>query len=78
MGRKSLFNFYLDDDVKREAQDKLIRLTSDQPKGQLASLIRILVKQFVMTPDEKVNPLLIDAIAAEYEYSQKLNKRSRL
>jgi hypothetical protein len=25
-----------------------------------------------------VNPLLVEAIAAEYEYSQKLNKRSRL
>ena len=78
MGRKSLFNFYLDDEVKVQAQDKLIRLTSDQPKGQLASLIRILLKQFVATPDEKVNPLLIEAISAEYEYSQKLNKRSRL
>lgn len=78
MGRKSLFNFYLDDDVKKQAQDKLVRLTGDQPKGQLASLIRILVKQFVATPDEKVNPLLVEAIYAEYEYSQKLNKRSRL
>lgn len=78
MARKSLFNFYLDDDVKQEAVDKLIRLTGDQPKGQLAALIRILLKQFVATPDDKVNKLLIDAIAAEYEYSQKLNKRSRL
>ena len=78
MGRKSLFNFYLDDEVKVQAQNKLIRLTSDQPKGQLASLIRILLKQFVATPDEKVNKLLIEAIAAEYEYSTKLNKRSNL
>lgn len=78
MARKSLFNFYLDDDIKQEAVDKLIRLTGDQPKGQLAALIRILLKQFVATPDDKVNKLLIEAIAAEYEYSQKLNKRSRL
>lgn len=78
MGRKSLFNFYLDDEVKAKAQDKLIHLTGDQPKGQIAALIRVLLKQFVATPDEKVNPLLIEAISAEYEYSQKLNKRSRL
>ena len=78
MARKSLFNFYLDDDIKQEAVDKLIRLTGDQPKGQLAALIRILLKQVVATPDDKVNKLLIEAIAAEYEYSQKLNKRSRL
>ena len=78
MSKKHLFNFYLDDDVKKEAQEKLVRLRNDQPKGQLAALIRVLLKQFVMTPDEKVNPLLIEAIAAEYEYSQTLNKRSRL
>lgn len=75
---KNLFNFYLDDNIKQEAQAKLVRLTGDQPKGQLAALIRVLLKQFVSTPDEKTNKLLIDAIAAEYEYSQKLNKRSRL
>lgn len=75
---KSLFNFYLDDKTKIEAQEKLIRLTGDQPKGQLAALLRVLLKQFNATPDNKINPLLINAIAAEYEYSQKLNKRSRL
>jgi hypothetical protein len=78
MDKKHLFNFYLDDDVKKAAQEKLVRLRNDQPKGQLAALIRVLLRQFVMTPDEKVNPLLIEAIAAEYEYSQTLNKRSRL
>ena len=75
---KNLFNFYLDDEVKNKAVEKLVRLSGDKPKGQLAALIRVLLKQFVATPDEKVNPLLIEAISAEYEYSQKLNKRSRL
>lgn len=78
MSKKSLFNFYLDDTDKKLANEKLIRLTKDTPKGQLAALIRVLLKQFIATPDEKVNPLLIDAIVAEYEYSTKLNKRSRL
>ena len=76
--RKSLFNFYLDDDLKEKVQDKITRLAGDQPKGQVAALIRVLLRQFVATPDDKVNPLLIEAIAAEYEYSTKLNKRSRL
>lgn len=75
--KKTLFNFYLDDEVKQEVQDKLTRLTGDKPKGQVASLIRVLLKQFVSTSDEKVNPLLIQAIEAEYEYSAKLNKRSK-
>ncbi len=78
MSNKTLFNFYLDDDVKQEAIEKLVRLSGDKPKGQLASLIRVLLRQFIATPDEKVNKLLIEAVAAEYEYSAKLNKRSRL
>ena len=78
MGRKNLFNFYLDDDVKQQATLKLIRLSGDKPKGQLAALLRVLLRQFIATPDNKVNPLLIEAIAAEYEYSQSLNKRSNL
>jgi hypothetical protein len=76
--KKTLFNFYLDDEDKQSATEKLIRLSGDRPKGQLAALIRVLLKQFIATPDDKVNPLLIEAIAAEYEYSAKLNKRSRL
>jgi hypothetical protein len=44
----------------------------------VAALIRVLLRQFVATPDEKTNPLLLEAIAAEYEYSTKLNKRSKL
>ena len=62
---KNLFNFYLDDEVKNKAVEKLVRLSGDKPKGQLAALIRVLLKQFVATPDDKVNPLLIEAIAAE-------------
>lgn len=75
---KSLFNFYLDDITKKKATEKINRLAGEQSKGQLAALIRVLLKQFVATPDEKVNKLLIEAVAAEYEYSTKLNKRSRL
>lgn len=75
---KSLFNFYLDDDVKKSAIEKLNRLNGEQSKGQLAALIRVMLKQFVATPDERVNPLLISALDAEYEYSTKKNKRSRL
>ncbi len=75
---KTLFNFYLDDELKDKVQAKISRLLKDQPKGQVAALIRVLLRQFVATPDDKTNPLLLEAIAAEYEYSTKLNKRSRL
>ena len=75
---KSLFNFYLDDDLKELVQQKLTRLTGDTPKGQLASLIRVLLKQFNATPDDKVSKVLLEAISAEYTFSQTLNKRSKL
>lgn len=75
---KRLYNFYLEDEDKEKAQQKLLRLCGTQSKGQLAALIRILIKQFIAIPDDKTNPLLIEAIDAEYSYSQKLNKRSRL
>lgn len=78
MNKMSLFNFYLDDDTKHLANDKLTRLRGEQSKGQLSALIRVLLKQFNSTPDDKVNPLLLDAIDAEYTYSQTKNKRSRL
>ena len=76
--KKSLFNFYLDDDLKEQAIIKINRLNGEQSKGQLAALIRVMLKQFVATPDDKINKLLIDAVMAEYEFSAKLNKRSRL
>lgn len=75
---KSLFNFYLDDQIKKEATEKLVRLNGEQSKGQLASLIRVLLKIFVATPDDKVNPLLPKAVLAELEYTTTCNKRSRL
>lgn len=76
--RKEIFNFYIEPSLKREVQNKLGRLTHDSNKGQLASLIRVQLKLFAATPDDKINPLLLDAIAAEYEFSTHRNKRSRL
>lgn len=76
--RKEIFNFYIEPSLKAQVQNKLSRLTADSTKGQMASLIRVQLKLFVATPDDKINPLLLDAIAAEYEFSTHRNKRSRL
>ena len=75
---KELYNFYLDDDLKKNVNEKLDRLVGDTEKGKLSALIRTLLKQFNATPDDKVNPLLIEAIGAEYMYNATKNKRSRL
>lgn len=76
--KKSLFNFYLNDDVKEKCTVKLERLCGKKEKGQLASLIRVLLNQFAVTPDDKVDKLLLESINAEYMYTQTKNKRSRL
>ena len=75
---KSLFNFYLDDEDKEKLMIKLAQLTGEKSKGQIAALLRVMIKQFLATPNDKVNILLIEALDAEYEYSAKKNKRSRL
>lgn len=75
---KELYNFYLDNDLKVICNTKLDKLIGDTTKGKLSALIRVLLKQFAATPDDKINPLLIESIAAEYTYSAQKNKRSRL
>lgn len=73
-----LTNFYIDEKLQQEVNDKITRLKGEENKGQFSALIRVLLKQFVATPDEKVSKLLIDAVDAEYTVSAKRNKRSRL
>lgn len=75
---KILTNFYIDEEDKQAVTDKLNRLCGVQNKGQFSALLRVMIKQFLATPDDKVNPLLLEAIEAEYVYSQSLNKRSKL
>ena len=75
---KTLFNFYIDEDVKLQATNKITRLKGSENKGQLASLIRVLLKQFVLTPDEQINKNLIRAIELEYQLTTKGNKRSKM
>ncbi len=75
---KILTNFYIEETDKKAAEEKVERLCGRQSKGQFSALLRVMIKQFIMTPDEKVNPLLLEAIEAEYVYSQTLNKRSKM
>lgn len=75
---KQLFNFYLDTDVKERVNDKLTRLNGEYSKGQVAALIRVLLSNFVNTPDEQIDKKLLLQIEEEYVLSQLKNKRSKL
>ena len=75
---KILTNFYIEEKDKQDCIDKLNRLRGAENKGQFAALLRVLIKQFNATPDDKINPNLLEAVGAEYVYSQSLNKRSKM
>lgn len=74
----NLFNFYLDDGDKQAAIDKLNRLVGDTSKGKLAAMMRVCIKAFIMTPDDKVKKDFIEAIQGEYTFCKDKNKRSNL
>lgn len=75
---KILTNFYIEEDDKQKANEKLNRLCGNQTKGQFASLLRVMIKTFNNIPDAEIKPAFLDAIKAEYVYSQSLNKRSKM
>lgn len=73
---KALFNFYLDDAMKEEARTKIETICGKQEKGQLASLIRVLLKRFLMCDDYDVLNNIAEDVENEYVTTQLKNKRS--
>lgn len=78
MSKMNLFNFYVDDDDKAKAIAKLDRLCGNTTKGKLAAFLRIQIKKFNATPDEKITKELLEAVDAEYVMCKNKNKRSVL
>ena len=74
----NLFNFYVDDDDKAKAISKLDRLCGNSTKGKLAAFLRIQIKKFNATPDDKITKELLEAVDAEYVMCKNRNKRSAL
>lgn len=78
MNKMNLFNFYVDDDDKAKAIAKLDRLCGNSTKGKLAAFLRIQIKKFNATPDDKITKELLEAVDAEYVMCKNRNKRSTL
>ena len=78
MSKMNLFNFYVDDDDKSKAIAKLDRLCGNSTKGKLAAFLRIQIKKFNATPDDKITKELLEAVDAEYVMCKNRNKRSAL
>ena len=75
--KKSLYNFYLDDEKKKLATEKLERLCGEKTKGQLASYLRVCINRLIDVPDEKFDKTVLNSINEEYMTCLKLNKRSK-
>lgn len=78
MNKMNLFNFYVDDDDKAKAIAKLDRLCGNSTKGKLAAFLRIQIKKFNATPDDKITKELLEAVDAEYVMCKNRNKRSSM
>lgn len=67
-----LFNFYVERKTKEAVQNKMAELLPGHKKGLTASLLRILLIQFLHTEPSKE---LLEAIEADYQYYASKNKR---
>ena len=67
-----LFNFYVEKEIKEAAQNKITELLPGHKKGLTASLLRILLIQFL---NSEPSQDLINAVEADYQYYAGKNKR---
>lgn len=73
-----IFNFYIDEDTKLKAQLKLCEIGVVGEKGALAALIRVLLREFIDTTDPATLSRIASLVQANYTFTTKRNKRSRL
>lgn len=77
--KMQLYAFYVDDETKLAVEQRLSMLVPDVKKGVMAALLRVLLREFVALPfDDASLTSLQEKLEAEYVYSTKKNKRSRL
>lgn len=77
--KMQIFAFYLDEPTKLAVEQRLSMLVPDAKKETMAALLRVLLREFVALPfdDASFTPLQ-EKLEAEYVYSTKKNKRSKL
>lgn len=77
--KMQLYAFYVDDETKLAVEQRLSMLVPEAKKGAMAALIRVLLREFVALPFDDVSlTSLQEKLEAEYVYSTKKNKRSKL
>lgn len=77
--KMQLYAFYLDEPTKLAVEQRLSMLAPDTKKGAFAALLRVLLREFVALPfDDHSLTSLQEKLEAEYVYSTKKNKRSKL
>lgn len=77
--KMQLYAFYLDEPTRLAIEQRLSTLVPDAKKGVMAALIRVLLREFVALPfDDHSLTSLQEKLEAEYVYSTKKNKRSKM
>lgn len=77
--KMQLYAFYVDEQTRLTVEQRLSMLVPDVKKGAMAALLRVLLREFVALPfDDASLTSLQEKLEAEYIYSTKKNKRSKL
>ena len=77
--RMRLVTFYLDEPTRLAVEQRLSVITPDAIKGSMGALLRVLLREFCALPfDDTSLDTLQKKIEAEYVYTTKKNKRSKL
>lgn len=76
MSNLILTTLYLDKDVVKKCEEKLIKHMGETAKGSTAALVRTLL--YIFANDPKTSPIVYDMVKENYTYSTLKNKRSKL
>lgn len=76
MSNLTLTTLYLDKDVVKKCEEKLIKHMGETTKGSTAALVRTLLLIFAEEPN--TSPIVYDMVKECYTYSTLKNKRSKL
>lgn len=76
MSNLKLTTLYLDKDVVKKCEEKLIKHMGETAKGSTAALVRTLL--YIFANDPKTSPIVYDMVKENYTYNTLKNKRSKL
>lgn len=78
MSQMKMTTLYIDESTLAKVQSRLASLNIEAPKGAVAATVRVMLRLFADTLPVPPAQELAALIEAEYTYTTKKNKRSKL